>query len=473
MQVESIEEARASSGYGSAYVSAEDKMGSINDEFAIAREEVRWHQAREKEQARRALQTQSARSNPEREHTEPKPITFHPQPRPRPPQSARPAAAGQWDDELCSPARPRTSMAASSTFLTGTGFEERANDAPAASQPGGAATAGSHFSAPEREKQMPLRTSTGMPSEQASAAADEKGMKVWEHAERVPFHTTMDTAEMDSSMRYSRERWGSRPATAQVALDHMEDYMRLDRANRQRCDAEAREEERIRLTMAHYSQRGLPYVIRASADMTSDRLDKLRDMTAGRKSRVGAILDLSRHARGLGDDRMRQTIAEAICEDNKVLQKTTSEGRLSIAPSSRAAERVSPAGPLAWPQTSIPWLIDPYTRDWYRADKVRAICPCLLVNMNQFPLGKTLTHVNGSALPPGGWHHYAQGRGDTAAISDARQRQRACGRQPCQAARSTEPSSAGWKHGIIFRSPVSGWMGQDGRRLCLPFQHTS
>jgi hypothetical protein len=39
MQVESIEDARARSGHGSAYVSAEDKMGSINDQFAAARKD--------------------------------------------------------------------------------------------------------------------------------------------------------------------------------------------------------------------------------------------------------------------------------------------------------------------------------------------------------------------------------------------------------------------------------------------------
>ena len=234
---------------------------------------------------------------------------------------------------------------------------------------------GMRWSAPAREEQVPFRTNA-VTYEQASAAGDGDGQKIWERAERAPFHTTMDPAEMDSSMRYARERWGSRPATAQVALDHMEDYVRLDRASQRRCEAEAHEEERARLTMAHYSQKGLPYVIRGSADLTSDRLDRVRDTVADRKSRVGAILSLARRTRDDGDDRVRQTITEAICEDNKVLQKTNGDGRLSIAPSSRAAERVSQPGPLAWPQTSIPWQIDPYTRDWYRADKV---CVCVYV----------------------------------------------------------------------------------------------
>jgi len=385
-QVFTIEAARAQQGFGSAFVSADDKEGAINDAFAEAREEMRWHQA----QARRPPQTASARSNPEPQRTEQKLITFHPQPRQRPPQSARPAAAstGSWDEDLQSPPRPRTSMgtqSASSTFLTGTDFEEREPGAgtthaarPAVVAAGGSRPAGEgpsgHLPPSAREDRM--HAAAGRVEHAPAARGDARqSVEMWERAERAPLHTTMDASEADPHMAEARARWCGQAEASQAVLGRLEDYVRLDRANRERVDAEAREDERQRLTMAHYSQKGLPYVIRASADMTSDRLGTLRDSTAQKKGVLGGLVDMSINSRTPGEDTLRQTITDAIREDNKVLQRVNADGRVHIAPPSAAALRVSEPGPIEWAEPCMPWQRDPVTGDWYRADKV---CVCAI-----------------------------------------------------------------------------------------------
>ena len=91
-QVYRLEAAAAQQGYGSPFISEDDKLGAINDDLAEAREEERWRQAREHQQVRCSMQIETARSNPVTEQRE---ITFHPQPRRQHPHSARPAAASR------------------------------------------------------------------------------------------------------------------------------------------------------------------------------------------------------------------------------------------------------------------------------------------------------------------------------------------------------------------------------------------
>ena len=371
-QVFTIDAARSQQGFGSAFVSVDDKEGAINDTRAGEREELRWRQAH----ARGTTPMASARSNPEPQRTQQQLITFHPQPRQRPPQSARPAAAStsSWGEDLQSSHRPRTSMGTQSgslTFLTGTDFEE-----PSASPV--------HVATPARdsrvEVEIPSRhlpTSSKEDRMQAvrvepapAAHGAGQSMEMLERAERAPLHTTMDASMADAQMAEATERWYSRPAISQAVLDRMEDYVRLDLANRERVDAEAREAERQQLTMAHYSQKGLPYVIRASADMTSDRLQSLRDSTADKKSNLEGLIGISVNSRTPGENTLRQTITDAIRADNRVLQRVNEDGRLQIAPPSAAAVRVSEPGPIEWPEPSMPWERDPCTGDWYRADKV-------------------------------------------------------------------------------------------------------
>ena len=374
-QVFTIDAARSQQGFGSAFVSADDKEGAINDARAEEREELRWRRA----QARGATPMASARSNPEPQRTEQKLITFHPQPRQRPPQSARPAAAStsSWGEDLQSPPRPRTSMGTQSgslTFLTGTNFEEPSARPMHAATPAGAnggrrlvvEIPSRHLPPSSREDRM-----QAVRGEHAPAAHDAgQSMEMLERAERAPLHTTMDVSMADAEMAEATERWHGRPATSQAVLDRMEDYVRLDLTNRERVDAEAREAEHQRLTMAHYSQKGLPYVIRASADMTSDRLQSLRDSTAEKKSNLEGLIGISVNSRTPGEDTLRQTITDAIRADNRVLQRVNEDGRLQIAPPSAAAVRVSEPGPIEWPEPSMPWERDPCTGDWYRADKV-------------------------------------------------------------------------------------------------------
>jgi len=385
-QVVHIEAARAQQGFGSAYVAEEDKEGAINDDFAEEREEARWRL----EQARRSTQMESSRSNPELQRTELRPVTFHPQPR-RPPQSARPAGAsstsGNFGADLHSPPRPQTSMGPSesaTTFLTCTDFEETRRlpwDSAGVSGSPKAVVLGSHFPPPRREERMasvevqphaPGRSST------RTTAEEEEGMQMWEQAERAPFHTTMDPADVEGDMAETRDRWGHHPAASQPVRERMQDWVGLDKECRQRVAAEAREVELNRLTVAHYSQKGLPYLMRASADLTRERLNKLRDATADKKSTVGSLVSMSMHSRTPSEGLLRETITEAIIEDNKVLQKTHGNGRVSTAPASAAADRVSEPGPSQWPEPTVPWQRDPVTGDWHRADKVTRILGLLL-----------------------------------------------------------------------------------------------
>jgi hypothetical protein len=104
--------------------------------------------------------------------------------------------------------------------------------------------------------------------------------------------------------------------------------------------------------------------------MTSDRLQSLRDSTAEKKSNLEGLIGISVNSRTPGEDTLRQTITDAIRADNRVLQRVNEDGRLQIAPPSAAAVRVSEPGPIEWPEPSMPWERDPYTGDWYRADKV-------------------------------------------------------------------------------------------------------
>ena len=279
-QVMQIDAARAQQGFGSAFISEDDKDGAINDELAEVRAEARWRKAQaQTEHVRRTSQMETARSNPERERTEQKHITFHPQPRPRAPHSARPAAASIWADDMKQ--RPTTSMGTTSdggggsTFLTGTNFEERETDRPM----------NSRMPAPRREERIEIVREDHPPSGRIVLSKEEEGeaIKMWERAERTPIFTTMDAAYVDIHMTEAIDRWGDRPATSQAVLERMEGYLNMDEESCRRVEAEAREAEQYQLTLAHYTQKGLPYIARASTDMLGDRLDKMRDSTADKK----------------------------------------------------------------------------------------------------------------------------------------------------------------------------------------------
>ena len=400
-QVFTIEAARSQQGFGSSFISEDDKQGAINDEFAGERAQARWQQAQDVRRA--SLQMESARSNPERQRPEQHPITFHPQPRQRPPQSARPAAAssGSWNEDLHTPPRPRTSLGTSGgtcTFLTGTNFEEAHPQSPSLHS---ASATGLEMPRPRREASMHV-TRTEHSAEAGIGAAQsimEKRMECWEQSERAQMLNTRDAADVNAELAQSRERWAAACAdTMHPSLDYLEDYVGLDPENRQRIELELKEVELQRLTIAHYSQQGLPYVIRASADMTHDRLDKLRESTDGKKSRVENLIDKSQSSRIPGEDTMRQTITEAIREENKVIQRMTDDGRLTIAPAAAAAPKVSEPGPISWPEPAITWQRDPFTGDWYRPDKVGLASHCACVPFSGFmvwePLAPTISGMS-------------------------------------------------------------------------------
>lgn len=225
------------------------------------------------------MQMETARSNPERytEYPEQKPITFHPQPRMRPPQSARPAAASSWGEELQSPQRPRTSIGTildggsvngGVTFLTGTDYEERTSSpAAAAHQHAVAPAGGSRMTAPLREEHVQIvrvdHAAAGGVT--MSKEEEEEGMKMWKRAERAKFYHTMDHAHVNHNMTDALDRWGERPATSQTALSRMGDYISMDKTSIRRAEEDKRAAELYSMTLAHYTQNGLPYILRNSA----------------------------------------------------------------------------------------------------------------------------------------------------------------------------------------------------------------
>ena len=341
---------------------------------------LRERQARRRERER---DLESARSNPELPELgvgEQLPVTFHPQPRLRAPHSARPSAR---HDDGAVVLRPRTSLGTTispGTFLTGTELEH-VDQAPASA----AAPAEDPVQATPPPDMVhareiaPPHTSMGNPTGHIGGQSEEEAeaIQFWQRAERAPLQATVDPALVDSTLRESKDRWhhmgAARAATEQRLQEQMQDYTRMDTASRRRVAAQQRETEIHELTFAHYSRQGLPYITKHRDKRQAEQLDRLSQQTDGQREHMLGLMARAGRSRVAGEERLRRTITEAICEDNKVRQTVLeggkSEGRVAMAPAAAAAIKVSEPCPISWPAPSITWVRDAFTGDWYRPDK--------------------------------------------------------------------------------------------------------
>ena len=147
----------------------------------------------------------------------------------------------------------------------------------------------------------------------------------------------------------------------------------MDTASRRRVAAQQRETEIHEWTFAHYSRQGLPYITKHRDIRQAEQLDRLSQQTDGQREHMLGLMARVGRSRVAGEERLRRTITEAICEDNKVRQTVLeggkSEGRIAMAPAAAAAIMVSEPCPIQWPAPSITWVRDAFTGDWYRPDK--------------------------------------------------------------------------------------------------------
>ena len=338
---------------------------------------LREKQARRRERER---DLESARSNPELGGGEQLPVTLHPQPRLRAPHSARPSAR---HDDGAAALRPRTSLGTTispGTFLTGTELEH-VDQAPAS---GAAAPAEDPVQATPPPEMVhareiaPPHTSMGISGHIGGQSAEEaEAIQCWQRAERAPLRATVDPALVDPTLRESKDRWhhmgAALAATEQRLQEQMQDYTRMDTASRRRVAAQQRETEIHELTFAHYSRQGLPYITKHRDIRQAEQLDRLSQQTDGQREHMLGLMARVGRSRVAGEERLRRTITEAICEDNKVRQTVLeggkSEGRIAMAPAAAAAIKVSEPCPIQWPAPSITWVRDAFTGDWYRPDK--------------------------------------------------------------------------------------------------------